>query len=664
MLEKKIQLALSRPGSFSFHDNEISAESILDNLASLNSTKQNGATIFHDGDVPNTANTRVKVYKTGHMAFYNDEGRRFLGTDPGGHPLHEAKWSKDPATGETYLELARMQLDSLQWVGIKPQSRTFESQINIKGQPGWEDMTLDFLREKAAEVWRVPVSEVNYFYKEDSLVPLGDGKYKVKLTKDSLYALPDGSFDGRKIFFSFLSKVNWARLDIIPVVELFQSTLPGSGGAVFEFIWGIYEDQSREKPLDTLRYRGLPTYPSNAAYNIFASFFIPKAPGGEKDILRIFMDTNRSHEVTWSPQPNPPWRYFNHESKLCLTIQGGHLYKVTRYDETNPIPYINRSIGGKPSCQREIQVGVNFFTLIDDQERKEFSFHPDWKILPQTDLPAKIPEYAFNWKWFFNGFPPQTDNIKSIYTVPLYPEGNAEIDEPALQPLALDQIIYYMEMAPGMPAKLEKVESVLVHTFDMSIAGCIDCTHEREYTILFSDPELAQKNACQLWDYAAKRKELDNLKKVSFLPEKEHLEEVYNDKYGMIFKWIPMFYFQDRGVCEQILASSVRALLPDGILFLVGPRAIKGLFDHYGLDCLYGDLIMNMPFYRQHLKLCPENLINQDITVFLAEKHNSSGTKKESEAELSTPSSDSKTEPQVNTVSEPIIPLRNFDREN
>ncbi|HIA33157.1 MAG TPA: hypothetical protein EYN83_08115, partial [Nitrospinaceae bacterium] len=182
MLEKKIQLALSRPGSFSFHDNEISAESILDSLATLHSVKQDGATILHNGDVPNTANTRVKVYKTGHMAFYNDEGRRFLGTDPGGHPLHEAKWSKDPSTGETCLELARMQLDSLQWVGIKPQSRIFESQIDIKGQPGWEDMTLDFLREKAAEVWRVPVSEVNYFYKEDSLIPLGDGKYKVKLT--------------------------------------------------------------------------------------------------------------------------------------------------------------------------------------------------------------------------------------------------------------------------------------------------------------------------------------------------------------------------------------------------------------------------------------------------------------------------------------------------
>ncbi len=662
MLEKKIQLALSRFDSFSFDGNEASAESIRNSLTSLRTTKVNGATFFHNGDTPNTTNTRVKVYKTGHMAFYDNDGRRFLGTDPGGHPLHEAKWNKDPVSGETCLELARMQLDSLQWVGIRPRSRTFQSQIDIKGQPGWETMTLDFLREKAAEVWRVPVSEVNYFYKEDNLTPLGDGKYNVKLTKDSLYALPDGTFDGRQIFSSFLSKVNWARLDIIPVVELFQSTIAGSGGAVFEFIWGIYEDQSREKPLDTLRYRGLPTYPSNSAYNIFASFFIPKAPKGEKDIMSIFMNPKRSHEVTWSPQSNPPWRYFNHDSKICLTVHNGYIYKVTCYDDNNPTPYVNQAIGGKPSCQREVQVGVKSLLLIDDQEQKEISLHTDWKVSPQTDLPAKIKEYSFNWKWFFNGFPPKTDNIKSIYTVPLYPEGDKEIDEPALQPLALDQIIYYMEMSPGMSAKLEKVERVLVHTFDMSIAGCVDCTHEREYTILFSDPELAQKNAHQLWDYAAKRKELDNLKKVSFLPEKEHLEAVYNDKYGMIFKWIPMFYFHDRGVCEQILASSVRALLPDGILFLVGPRAIKGLFDHYGLDCLYSDLIMNMPFYRQHLKMCPENLINQDITVFLAEKHNTEEGKEETSTTEPNILPDQKPEPQAGLASEPDIPLRSFDR--
>ena len=134
------------------------------------------------------------------------------------------------------------------------------------------------------------------------------------------------------------------------------------------------------------------------------------------------MDAKRSHEVTWSPQPNPPWRYFDHQSKLCLTVQDGYLYKVTCYDETNPIPYVNRSIGGKPSCQREIQVGVNSFMLMDDQEQKEISFHTDWKILPQTDLPAKIPEYSFNWKWFFNGFPHKRIALNQFTPFPCIPK--------------------------------------------------------------------------------------------------------------------------------------------------------------------------------------------------------------------------------------------------
>ena len=123
-----------------------------------------------------------------------------------------------------------------------------------------------------------------------------------------------------------------------------------------------------------------------------------------------------------------------------------------------------------------------------------------------------------------------------------------------------------------------------------------------------------------------------------------------------------MFYFQDRGVCEQILASSVRALLPEGILFLVGPRAIKGLFGHYGLGCLYSDLMMNMPFFRQHLKICPENLINQEITVFLAEKNGTPTEQKETKTELSTSSPNQNPKPEVDITSQPDIPLRGFTR--
>ena len=648
--EKKILAALTRPKSVIFPANLGAVEAIQTELPKLNQTESEGSVCWHEKDAPSLATTRVKVYPTGRMVFYNNEGRRFLCTDPQGTPLHEAEWGKDEDSNETVLLSARAQLDCKQWIGILPKARTFENQINIKDQPGWENMTLDFLREKAAEVWRVPLSEVKYFYRDQNLVPLGDGKYDVRLTKDGLYALPNKTFD-QPIFISYMFSLNWARLETIPVVELFQSTLPGSGGAVFEFIWGLYEDQSREEKLGPLRYRGLPTYPSAAAFRIFSAFFTPSAPEGEEDILRLFMDTNRSHEILWSHKPNPPWRFFNEEHGVCVTVQDHFLYKVTVFDDPVSTPFINHAHGGKPSCQREVQVTVNSLILVDGELSRELPLAFEWRIAPNPTQAPVRPTFPFNWEWFFNGFPPEVDPVKSLYTVPFYPDGRSEIDESALQPLALDQILYYMEMSPVMPAKLEKLNKVLIHTFDMVTAGCVDCTREREYTVLFSDAELAQKNARQLWDYAVSRNQLDNLKKVSFMPEKDHLMDAYKEKYDMVFKWIPLMYYKDRIACEGIIKAVVDTLLPDGILFLAGPRPIKGLFEFYGLDCLYSDPVMNMPFFRQHLKMCPENLINEELTIFMAEKVIK---KKE------TPPTPKIDEP----IKIPDIPIRDFSRPN
>ncbi len=619
MSEKdKILSALKRPGSLCFPSSEKSVSDIESAFSKLKSETLEGATYWFENDKPSVLNTRVKVYPTGHMAFYTTDGRRFLTTDPGGEPLNECEWYQDPNTGEIRLTHARMQLDSRQWIGIKPRAKTFSAQIDIKGQEGWETMTLDDLRKKAAESWRVPFSEVKYFYSDENMVHKGDGKYDIILTKDGLYALNDGLFD-KTLFISFMFTVNWARLDLIPVVELFQSTLPGSGGATFELIWGLYEDQSREEDLGTLRYRGLPTYPSKEAFNIFSAFFTPKGPEG-KDIMKVFTDPDRSHQITWTPKPNPPWRYFNNEHAMTLTVQDKFLYKVTVHNDPLAVPYVNCFRGAKPSCQREIQVTHNSFILVEGELGREIPFDPIWNILPQTEpskLPAKMP---FGWKWFFNNFPPKVDPVKVLYTVPFYPEGPNEIDEAALQPMVIDQIFYYMEMSPGMSAKLEKIDKVLIHTFDCVLAGCIDCTRDRQYTVLYSDPEFAQKNACLLWNYSASRNQLDNMSKVSFLSEKENVVDVYKGKYGLIFKWIPFMYFQDREACQKMLQSLVDAMLPDGVLFLVGPKPMQGLFEHFFLDCLYNDPIINMPFYRQHIKMCPENLVNPELTVFMLEK--------------------------------------------
>ena len=45
-----------------------------------------------------------------------------------------------------------------------------------------------------------------------------------------------------------------------------------------------------------------------------------------------------------------------------------------------------------------------------------------------------------------------------------------------------------------------------------------------------------------------------------------------------------------------------------------------GLFDHHGLNCRNNDAVIDMPFFQQHRKMCPENQVHPDVTVFLAEK--------------------------------------------
>ncbi len=609
--------ALTREGNLRFPTNERMAAIFQEPLTHLKSQIQDGSTLWFDGEKLTPANIRIKIYPTGHVVFYNTYGRRFLMVDPEGNPLHEAEWQADEATHEIKLKQARCQLDCQQWIGIKPRAKKFSTQINIKGQPGWEKMTLDQLREGAAKVWQVPHSEIEYFYKDENFVSTGEGEYDVNLYKDGLYVLPDGSFD-KAVFISFMFCIQWEKLDLIPVVELFQSTLPGSGGAVFDLIWGLFEDQSRETPLPPLRYRGLPTYPSPEAFNIFSAYFTPKGPAGA-ELMEVFMDTDRSHEIEWTPRHDPPWRYFSEVQSMSLTVQDGFLYKLTLYDDPIGIPYINTARGGFGSCQRYMSVTGGQIILHDAEEQQKVPIAEQWHVTDQA--PAKAPPPApFGWQHFFGGKAPETDPVKILFTVPFYPEGEAPIDEASLQPMVLDQIFEYMERHDDMEGKLEKVDSVLVHTFDSVISGCIDCTQDRAVTVLYGDPEFAVKNAQQLWNFAAGRQQLENLKRVKFLSEAEHVDEAYQQTYGMIYKWIPFAYHQNREASEAMLKSLADALKPGGMLFLCGPGPIRGLFDHYGLTSRDNDAVIEMPFFNQHRKMCPENQVHPDLTVFLAEK--------------------------------------------
>src|SRR5207245_11655384 len=90
-------------------------------------------------------------------------------------------------------------------------------------------------------------------------------------------------------------------MNFLPVVELFQSLLPGTGSATFELIRGLYDDQTAGEVRHPLRYRGIPTYPSPQAFQLFSTFFVPEVPGGA-DPFPPFMDPTRSNEVLWQPR--------------------------------------------------------------------------------------------------------------------------------------------------------------------------------------------------------------------------------------------------------------------------------------------------------------------------------------------------------------------------
>ena len=108
----------------------------------------------------------VETLPTGHLVFYRPDGRRFLATDPTGHPLHECEWESN-ASGGVSLTRARVQLDWGCWVGITPAGLVNETKVNLATKPNWQRTTPEDLRGMAARALRMPLEEVRWFYRDE-----------------------------------------------------------------------------------------------------------------------------------------------------------------------------------------------------------------------------------------------------------------------------------------------------------------------------------------------------------------------------------------------------------------------------------------------------------------------------------------------------------------
>ncbi len=555
---------------------------------------------------------------SGHLIFYGSHGRRVLATDPDGNPLHECEWEVD-ATGQARLVCARVRLDWGQWVGLKPEGIVNHTTLDLSKKPGWERLQADDLRQMAAQAMQVPFEEVQFFYGDDDLVVDARGRATIRHKKDALYVLEGGTFH-RARFMSCMGAMHWARIDFLPVVELFQSLLPGTGSAMFELIRGLYDDQKQPQPLP-LRYRGIPTYPSEAAFRLFSGFFVPHA-AGESDPFSVFMDVSRSREVTWMPAPEPPRRYFDPAHNLCVTIKGGIVQKVTVADDPTGVPFVNVGRNGFAPCERSVEVRGSLL-LKDREKRTEIPVNPSWTVRSSGESDPsqdRLLRYPLSWRAFFGGPLPQVTPSQAFSAVLLYPDDGTEIEEAPSQPFVADHLQDAVEQQPELSSRLARGGRVLIHNFDAAVNTCISLDGPRDYTILYHRPEFAQKQAQVLWNRFAQANCLDWAKRIAFLPAEAYLEPSYEQQYDLIYEWVPFPYF-DQSVKRYDTAQAVAcALRPGGFAFVVGPRAMREPLQAQRLRLLQAEAVETLSSFRMHQTILPNARLKAGLTLFHATK--------------------------------------------
>src|SRR5206468_7538865 len=325
---------------------------------------------------------RVLETPTGHAILYGESGLRILCMDPRGMPLHECAWESH---GDPRLLRARVQLDRGQWVGIKPEGLVNIARFDISQKPGWQRLTKNDLHKMAAQAMGVSPEEVAFFYDEESLKLDAHGQVTIRQRKDALYVLQDGGFDQAR-FMACVGAMHWGRIDFLPVVELFQSLLAGTGSTVFELIRGLYDDQNTGGSPRGLRYRGIPTYPSPQAFQLFSTYFSPEA-AGRIDPFSLFMDPARSAEVTWRPRSDAPHRFMDQELGLSVTVSGGVLQKVIKRNDPVALPYLRPTSKGARSGSRLVGTTKEAFQLQDADCRETISLKPAWGVIQESPLP-------------------------------------------------------------------------------------------------------------------------------------------------------------------------------------------------------------------------------------------------------------------------------------
>jgi hypothetical protein len=431
--------------------------------------------------------------------------------------------------------------------------------------------------------------------------------------KDAFYVLETVGFEQAR-FMSCMGAMHWDQIDFLPVVELFKSLLPGTGSAAFELIRGLYDDQNQGQPTPRpLRYRGIPTYPSEAAFRLFSSFFTPHAPQGS-DPLTLFLDQARSYQVTWLPASQPPLRYFDDTQRACLVVQGGILQKVTGADDPTGLPYVNPKGRRVVPCDRSLSIAGDRVVLRD---RKRETVLPPNSQLGEMAVNGDRREMSpTDWRSVFVQGMPAIRPAEAFGAVLFYPDDDQPIGELAAQPFVADYLQDLAEQDREIGAIVSRAERILIDNGDAVIATCIPFDRPRDYTVHFYHAAFAQKQAQQLWVLSAELQRWDWLPRIRFLPGASLSEETIQPRFDFIYCWVPVVSHNQPAQLNNYMRM-VRGLLhPKAHAFLVGPMELAGHVIQESLLLRWQEGVENLPTFRMHRSILPKARLRTGLTLF------------------------------------------------
>lgn len=589
--DARIQTLLGKPGTFVFPSN----------LPYATDLEQAGG--------------RMLRQPSGHLVCYGRHGRRVLSVDPAGQPLHECDWEQVEG-GAIRLRRARVWLDWDQWVGLLPSGLVTSTTLDLSRKPGWQRIRPDDLRQLAAQALRVPLSEIQFFYTDDDLRIDARGLATIRHRKDAFYLLEDGRFEGAR-FMACMGAMHWDRIDFLPVVELFQSLVPGTGSAVLELIRELYDDQCPAGDR-LLRYRGIPTYPSEAAFKLFSGFFVARGSQGS-DPFALFMDPPRSHEVTWTPHATPLRRYCDLTRRLCVTIRGGQAVKATIADDPAGLSYMAPDPKGFAPGGRAVLVRDDELILTDGAQESRAPWSESWEPVKNSTVQLK-PLSGPTWRDLFAEGVPLLAPAQAFGAVLLYPEDDREIDELGSQAFVVDYLTDLIEQEVPLRSAIARAKTVLIHNMDAGLASLMAAGRPTTYLVLFRHAAHIQRQAQSLWSRWTRGGRSAGLSAVRLYPAETYLDQAYRGQYDLLYDGLPFSQHDRPEEIALALSRFANALAPRGLGFLLGPHLTEDRFRALGLHLAGQWKVTDLPPFRMHQTILAKARIKAGLTLYLLGK--------------------------------------------